>query len=72
MFFDQFPDTGEQVAQFKGFLSALPEAAEMRDSNLLLSRSHITEVDSKERVLLQCVDIVLGAMAFRLNETRRF
>jgi hypothetical protein len=68
LFFDQFPDTREQVAQFKGFLAALPESSAMREANLLISRDHITEIDSQEHVLLQCVDIVLGAMAFRLNE----
>ena len=67
LFFDQFPDTGEQVAQFKGFLGALPKASGMREARLLLSPDHITEINSKKHVLLQCVDIVLGAMAFRLN-----
>lgn len=68
LFFDQFPDTGEQVAQFKGFLGAMPQAADMRSARLLLAPDHITEIDSKEHVLLQCVDIIVGAMAFRLND----
>ena len=29
------------------------------------------EVDSKDHVLLQCLDIVLGAMAFRLNNLHK-
>lgn len=66
--FDQFPHTREKVQQFKGFLGALPEAAGLREVGLLLSPDHITELDSKEHVLLQCVDLVLGAMAFRLND----
>lgn len=68
LFFDQFPHTREQVAQFKGFIAGLPVCKELRHKNLKIDSSHITEVDSKEHVLLQCVDIVLGAMAFRLNE----
>jgi Protein of unknown function (DUF3800) len=68
LFFDQFPHTREKVMQFKGFLGALPEAATLRHAQLHLSPDHITEVNSKEHVLLQCVDVVLGAMAFRLNE----
>ena len=71
LFFDQFPDTGEQVAQFKGFLGAMPRAAEMRRARLELDPSHITEINSKEHVLLQCVDIILGAMAFRLNDMHK-
>lgn len=65
LFFDQFPHTREQVAQFKGFIAGLPVSKELRHKNLKIDSSHITEVDSKEHVLLQCVDIVLGAMAFR-------
>lgn len=69
--FDQFPHTREKVQQFKGFLGALPEAAQLRDARLQLSPDHITEIDSKEHVLLQCVDLVLGAMAFRLNDMHK-
>lgn len=68
LFFDQFPHTRENVMQFKGFLGGLPEAVQLRHAGLHLSADHITEVDSKEHVLLQCVDLVLGAMAFRLND----
>ena len=68
LFFDQFPHTREKVIQFKGVLGALPEAPRLRHARLHVSPDHITEVDSKEHVLLQCVDLVLGAMAFRLNE----
>ena len=66
--FDQFPDTREQVAQFKGYIAALPLNKDLRHKNLLIDRSHISEINSKEHTLLQCVDIVLGAMAFRLND----
>jgi len=68
LFFDQFPHTREKVTQFKGFLGGLPEGAQLRHVGLHLSPDHITEVDSSEHVLIQCVDMVLGAMAFRLND----
>ncbi len=68
LFFDQFPHTRESVLQFKGFLSGLPAAAQLRHAKLHLSPDHIAEVDSKEHVLMQCVDLVLGSMAFRLND----
>lgn len=71
LFFDQFPHTKERVLQFKGFLSGLPQARELRHVGLHLSADHIAELDSKEHVLLQCVDLVLGAMAFRLNDLHR-
>ena len=68
LFFDQLPHTRERVEQFKGFLSGLPEAKALRHAKLHLDPDHITEVNSKEHVLMQCVDIVTGAMAFRLND----
>ncbi|MCC5849330.1 MAG: DUF3800 domain-containing protein [Verrucomicrobia bacterium] len=68
LFLDQLPHTAEYSAQFKGFIAALPQSSQLRHQSLKLDPSHIAEVDSKSHVLLQCVDVVLGAMAFRLNE----
>lgn len=68
LFFDQLPHTRERVQQFKGYLDGLPEAQALRHKKIHLHPDHITEVDSKEHVLMQCVDIVTGAMAFRLND----
>ena len=68
LFLDQLPHTQEKAAQFKGYIAALPNNAKLRAKKLKLDQSHITEIDSKEYVLLQCVDIILGAMAFRFNE----
>lgn len=68
LFFDQFPDTREQAAHFKAYIAALPLNKELKHKNIAIDPSHISEVNSKEHVLLQCVDIVLGAMSFRLND----
>lgn len=68
LFLDQLPHTAEHAAQFKGFIGALPQNSRLRHQNLKLDPSHIAEVDSKAHLLLQCVDVVLGAMAFRLND----
>jgi len=68
LFFDQFPHTHEHAAQFKAYLLALPLNSQLRHHSIKLDPSHITEIDSKEHVILQCVDIVLGSMAFRFNE----
>jgi hypothetical protein len=46
-------------------------APKIRPARFQLSPDHITEVDSKEHVLLQCVDLLLGAMAFRLNDLHK-
>jgi hypothetical protein len=68
LFLDQLPHTEEHTAQFKSYLAALPLNSQLRHKLLKLDPSHIAEVDSSEHVLLQCVDIILGSMAFRFNE----
>lgn len=35
---------------------------------MLIKEDQIAEIDSHEHVLLQCLDVVLGAMQFRLND----
>lgn len=71
LYFDQFPDTGEQVEQFKGYLKALEKNKDLRARNIRLRAEDITEVRSHEHVLLQCLDVVVGAMNFRLNDMHR-
>lgn len=70
-YFDQFPDTGEQVARFRGYILGLNESFVFRQARLRLSAENLTEVRSHEHVILQCLDIVLGAMAFRLNDMHK-
>ncbi len=70
-YFDQFPDTGEQVARFRGYILGLNESREFRKSKLAIRPEDFTEVRSHEHVILQCLDIVLGAMAFRLNDQHK-
>lgn len=64
LYFDTFPDTAEKVTQFKGFLLGLTKLIDIQPQD-------ITEVDSKDHVILQCLDIVLGAVAFRLNDKHK-
>ncbi len=71
LYFDRFPHTKEKVEQFKGFIHALQKNAKLRAANIKIAKEDITEVDSKKHVLLQGLDIVLGAMAFRLNDKHK-
>lgn len=68
LYFDQFPDTKEKVEQFKGYLLGLNSNRDFRNAGLILLKENITEVRSHDHVLLQCLDIVLGSMCFRLND----
>jgi len=68
---DQMPTCREETAQFKAFVAGLNRNPEMRTSGIRFDAQQIAEVASHDHVLLQCIDIVLGAMAFRLNDRHK-
>ena len=65
---DQIPDNKERVEQFRGFLVGLASSPAFRERKIRMKREDIADVDSKQHEILQCLDIVLGAMSFRLND----
>jgi len=65
LYFDQFP---HQTAQaFRRYLFDMFQRVGRR-SGLSVALEDITEVRSHDHILLQVLDILLGAMAFRLND----
>jgi hypothetical protein len=68
LFFDKLPDKEEKNQLFKNYLLRLPQQYEFQSSSIQLVPDAIGEVDSANHPLLQCLDVVLGAMAFRLNK----
>lgn len=69
---DQLPDERkEKVQQFKGYLAGLSVNPEFRKNNVQLRMEDITTCNSHKHVILQCLDIVLGAMHFRLNDKHK-
>jgi hypothetical protein len=71
LFFDDLPETREASAQFKGYILGLKDNPKIRESGLSLAMEDITEFSSHNHVLAQCLDIVLGAMSFRLNDKHK-
>lgn len=65
---DVLPDNHGMRSEFIKYLHQLPETSDFADVGISIRQRDIIEVDSRDHVLLQCVDIVLGAMNFRLNE----
>jgi hypothetical protein len=53
---------------FKSYVAQLSNRAEFRALKITIMSEDITEVVSHDHVILQCLDIVLGAMNFRLND----
>lgn len=71
IYLDQLPDKKTKCDDFKKHLRGLPTVLGFDDSQMLIRDGDIAEVASHNHVLLQCVDIVLGAMYFRLNDLHR-
>lgn len=68
IYFDKLPDTAEKCASFKGYVSGLSKNHGFRDAGIVIRQDQLAEVDSKDHVVLQALDVVLGAMQFRLND----
>jgi hypothetical protein len=71
IYLDKLPDTKERNAQFKAFIGSLGRSKDFRNANLMIKDDQIAEVDSHNHVILQCLDIILGAMQFRLNNKHK-
>lgn len=68
IFVDTLPDNKEKNAQFKEYLLGIQNAPEFRPRQIKIRASDIAEVVSHDHVLMQFLDLVLGAMSFRLNQ----
>ena len=71
LYFDELPINPSQKQQFKKFIIDLGQNANFSKANLLIRPEDITEVKSHEHIILQCMDIILGAMYFRLNDLHK-
>ena len=63
--FDKLPDVKKKNKEFKGYIYSLNDIFCI--NNVHIYKEDISEVDSKDHVILQCMDIILGAMNFKLN-----
>ena len=66
---DQMPISNEKKQEFKSFLLRLNK--EFRDVGITLHESDIYEVNSKNELPLQIMDLILGSMCFKLNNKHR-
>ena len=68
LFFDEIPDTRAQNDDFKAHLNYLQELSLFHNAKIVLKPCDIAEIDSHKHPIQQCMDIVLGAMAFHMNK----
>lgn len=64
-YFDQFPHKKDKIENFKNFISTIPV---FKENGIIVNKDDITEINSKDHVILQGMDIILGSMQFRLNK----
>ena len=72
VFLDSLPDKKGRRDEFKEYLHNMPNTKAFNDVDIEIRSRDIIEVDSKDHVLLQCTDIILGAMNFKLNQYNKF
>lgn len=71
LYFDELPINPSQKQNFKKFIVGLGRSADFLSANLLIRDEDIAEVRSHDHIILQCMDIVLGSMYFKLNDMHK-
>jgi len=71
IYVDQLPDNKEKCSKFKQFLTDMPKTSDFSNSSIRIRDGDVAEVNSHDHVLLQCLDVVLGAMFFKLNHLNK-
>ncbi len=67
IYLDQLPDKCENCRKFKDYLFNIQNIQSFKDAKVRIRKEDIAEVKSHDHVILQCIDVILGAMFFRLN-----
>jgi hypothetical protein len=68
VYLDDAPDTSAALNNFKDYLASLSVLPDFFRVRVIVDKDNIAEVNSKDHAILQAVDVVLGAIQFRLNE----
>lgn len=68
---DELPISESEKNEFKEFLYGLGSDSNYKAANIQIKKEDILEVDSKKNVPLQMLDLILGAICFRLNDKHK-
>lgn len=71
LYFDLLPATNVQNEAFKSHIYGLQGLKSFQQARIKIRLDDIVEIDSKKHSIQQCMDIVLGAMAFRQNNLHK-
>ena len=64
---DQLPENKNCCDMMKDYLCGLSNFPHFRQNRIIIKREDISEISSHNHAISQCLDIVLGAIQFRLN-----
>lgn len=68
LYLDDVPDNQDRFIEFKEYVASLGKFPKFAQQRVYIPTSEITDVNSREHVILQGLDIILGSMQFRLND----
>jgi uncharacterized protein DUF3800 len=68
---DTMPLSPEQFAAFRGYVVRLTNRSEFRTRSISFAEENVAQVVSHDHDVLQCLDVILGAMNFRLNDKHK-
>jgi len=68
LYLDDVPDSFENLSRFKKYVASLSDFPLFVEQRVTIPESEITDVRSHDHVILQALDVVMGAMQFRLND----
>jgi hypothetical protein len=68
VYLDEMPLSASQFGTFQNYVTRLSGRSEFRNKGIRFLKEDVTQVVSHDHDILQCLDIVLGAMNFRLND----
>ena len=71
VFLDQIPHTSDRAMEFKEHVARLSQTSGFRSAYVTIERGQVADVDSSAHSIMQGLDIVLGAMQFRLNNKHK-
>lgn len=71
LYFDMLPLNKIKNENFVNNIYALQSLKPFQEGNIKIRRTDIVEVHSHDHDILQCMDIILGAMSFRLNDLHK-
>lgn len=71
LYIDDIPARGAQIGQFKRFILELNNNEDFVRNCVKIRENDIIEVDSSKHLPLQLLDLILGAICFRLNNKHK-